>query len=306
MNIPESEGDSLTSVAPPAGPQRGGELPPLDPHARGPLVSLITVCRNAVQDLPVTLASVAAQDWPWREYLVIDGASRDGSVALLQRSCPPVDLWISEPDAGIADAFNKGLARCRGQWILLVNAGDWLSPGELTLAMQSVARNPEGVDFLFGDLIRHDATGKPRYRAAGDPDYASKIFWRMPDLNHPTVIFHRRIWETIGGFDPRWRLAMDYDWLLRAHRAGFRGRYLPDLVGHMPLGGVSQRYRRQALGECRRIALAQGGARLRVEATYWRRLLEGEARAWAESCLPAAWVLRLRQWCNPHCRGEPT
>src|SRR5688500_4225135 len=89
-----------------------------------PRISVITVCKNAQAGIERTLRSVAQQDYPALEYIVVDGASTDASVSIIERHRERIDRFASEPDRGIAHAFNKGIAASTGRWLLMLNAGD--------------------------------------------------------------------------------------------------------------------------------------------------------------------------------------
>lgn len=265
-------------------------------EARGPLVSIVTVALNRAATIERTIESVLGQSHRPIEYIVIDGGSSDGTVDVLRRYGARIAHWQSEPDGGISDAFNKGLARATGALIGLINADDWLAPDQIATGVAALERS--GAAFVFGDLVYHDAAGRGLFRIKGDPDYARAIERGMPDVNHPTLLARREVYDRIGGFDPALRCAMDYDWLLRAHRAGFRGVYEPALVGHMTLAGVSDERFRQAFGEVREIAIRHGQPSPVAWTLYGYRLLKGSARRTIERLLPAELHERMRRRVN--------
>ncbi len=117
-----------------------------------PLVSIITVCRNAAATLDACLQSVADQRYAPIEHIVIDGASTDGTAAILDRRRDRLAVVASEPDRGLYDAMNKGVARARGEFIIFLNADDtFTGPGALRDAMQEIGRQPDG-DVYYGTL----------------------------------------------------------------------------------------------------------------------------------------------------------
>ena len=238
-------------------------LPRLLPATAGrpthqPLVSVITICRNAATTLPACLASVRAQSYPWIEHLVIDCVSNDGTIDLLEQT-GGLCGWISEPDTGISDAFNKGLCLCRGAIVGILNADDEYLPDAVSLAVAALQDRPE-VDFVFGgcDFILDERVVLHRN---GDPHYARCIGRRMPVINHPTVFMLRKCYETVGLFRLDLRLAMDYDLLLRCHLAGKIGHALPQTLVRMALGGVSCQQTLSAHREAMRISIAHGRPR---------------------------------------------
>ncbi len=261
-----------------------------------PTLSVVTTVRNGIRTLGNTIDSVRAQAIPDLEYIVIDACSTDGTTDLLRASSDVITHWISEPDQGISDGFNKGITLSRGKYVTLLNADDWLSPGQLAKGIETLKES--GADFVFGDLIYHDAQGRPLHKVRGDAGYAARIAHRMPALNHPTVIVRRDAYERFGLFDLSLRLAMDYELLLRFHRAGCRGVYDPRMVGHMTLEGVSDTQSRRALAEVRDIAIRHGGWVPREWAYYVFRLVKGESRRFLERILPTVLFQRLRGGIN--------
>jgi GT2 family glycosyltransferase len=250
---------------------------------RRPRVTLITVTFNARRTLEQTIISIQPQTFTDLEHVVVDGGSDDGTVELLRARLRPQDYWISEPDLGISDAFNKGVALASGDLIQFVNGDDWLSPDQVAVAVRGL--DSTGADFVFGDVLFYRG-GRPDFRYVGEPNYAKAIRSRMPALNHATALVRRDAFERVGLFDLRYRCAMDYDWFLRLHLAGGRGVYLPDLVGHMNHDGISNTAYLRTFREVEAIAVAHGRnrhvARLerltRALKTSIGRQLQGPAR----------------------------
>jgi glycosyltransferase involved in cell wall biosynthesis len=239
------------------------------------LVSVVTTSLNSASTINRTLKSVEAQDYPSLEYIVIDGGSTDSTVDQLS-AAPNVDLLISEPDTGISDAFNKGISRSRGQYVMLVNSDDWLEPTHLSIAVATLERS--GADFVFGDLMFHFTDGSPAYIFAGDPTYVKKLSHTLPSINHPTVVCRRELFENFGLFDPTLRIAMDYEWFLRVTRGGGTGTYDKRLVSHMTLGGASIRSFRKSLGEVRDVSIDYGYPAALAWSRFVFRVLKRSAR----------------------------
>lgn len=241
---------------------------------RSPSVSVITVVRNGAATIDRTIDSVQRQSLEPVEHVVVDGGSTDGTRERVAARLRPQDFWISEPDRGISDAFNKGVALSTGRYLLFLNADDWAAPRQLKIAVACIERT--GADFVYGDLVFHEDSGA-RFLYRGEAEYGRAMKRRMPALNHPTALIRRDAFERIGLFDLRYRCAMDYDWFYRLHRAGGQGTYCPEIVAHMTLEGVSnRRFRRTAL-EVRDIAVANGRMRLLAEAEALLRIAKTTA-----------------------------
>jgi glycosyltransferase involved in cell wall biosynthesis len=224
-----------------------------------PEVTLITVTLNSVATLARTITSVQAQTFLSIEHVVVDGGSTDGTIELLKASLRPQDYWISEPDFGISDAMNKGVALARGSLVQFVHADDWLSRNQVEMAVNRLKRSEAA--FVFGDLIFYEG-GRPVFEFLGDPNYTRTIARRMPSLNHPTVLLRKACFARIGMFDLNYRCAMDYDWFLRLHRAGELGVYDPAIRGHMNHDGFSNTQFHRTLREVREISVKHGRALL--------------------------------------------
>jgi glycosyltransferase involved in cell wall biosynthesis len=220
-----------------------------------PVVSVVTVTLNGAATLERAVRSVQQQSFPSIEQIFVDGGSSDGTVRIIRRLARAHDFWISEPDRGISDAFNKGVALARGRYVQILNADDWLSPDQIERGV--AALRATGADFVFGDLIFYE-DGRPTFKYTGDPYYARVIHRRMPAISHPTVLAARNCFARIGMFDLAYRNAMDYDWLARLHRAGAWGAYSREIVGHMTHAGVSNRQFKRTIMDVKAIAIAHG------------------------------------------------
>jgi glycosyltransferase involved in cell wall biosynthesis len=271
------------------------------PPAEGPapLVSIVTVALNAGHTLPRALASVGAERGDLDlEHIVVDGGSMDGSQELIAAVLGPRDYWISEPDRGISDAFNKGIALARGRYIQIVNADDRLSPGQLAAGIQRLAGSDAA--FVFGDCLVHDGD-VPLYRYKGSADYAQQIGSRMHAINHPSMMVPWSSYARHGLFAPEWRYAMDYEWILRVTRAGGQGLYDPRITAHIGAGGVSDQRYRQAQHEVRDISIRYGRPRAEADLECWFQIAKMSTGRAVKRRLPLLHDL-LRARLNGHFR----
>jgi len=218
--------------------------PEFDPGFRPePLLSVVTICLNCRDALEQTMPSVLR--WPPSEveYIIIDGGSTDGTVELLEKYDSQLEYWVSEPDQGISDAFNKGISLCRGEIVGLLNAGDWYAPDALEAVRKDFAAQQESgvvcgrMQFWQGE--------KKAYCTDSEP----ALLFRDMSVAHPACFVRTRVYHALGGFDAGFRLAMDYELLLRffVHGIGFVKN--STVLTNMQHDGISEEQWRMALEE---------------------------------------------------------
>ena len=189
-----------------------------------PLVSVVTVCRNAAADLMHTAQSVLALSYPAVEYIIVDGASTDETRQLLPqleqqfaaagRHC----AWSSAPDAGIYDAMNKGAARCTGTWICFMNAGDSFAAPDV---LQRLLAAPIAADcgVVYGNVILRKAFGMIEMK----PKSLEYLEKKMAFCHQATLV--RTTLAQARPFDLRFRIAADFNFFHQYFRAGGRFHY---------------------------------------------------------------------------------
>ena len=208
-----------------------------------PALSIVTVTRNGAATIADCLASVRAQTLA-AQHVVIDGASSDGTLEIVSRFRSAATVVVSEPDRGIYDAMNKGIALCTGDVVGTLNADDGYAHDSV---LERVARLFEdgAVDACYGDLvyIRHGLDGRERtsrYWRAGPLTPGGFLRGWMPP--HPTFFVRRRCYEELGGYRLDMGSAADYELMLRfllAHQ--LHAAYLPEVLVKMRCGGASNR-----------------------------------------------------------------
>ncbi len=208
-------------------------------------ISIITITYNSAATLPRALESVRSQTYGDIEHIIVDGASTDGTkeliinyqLSILNSQSPKV-RWISEPDNGIYNALNKGIAMATGDVIGFLHSDDVLyspdSIGQIAAAFES-----SGADVVYGDLeYRHGDKVVRRWRSNAFCRGDLKYGWMPP---HPTVYVRREVYRQVGPYDEWFRISADYDMILRIFTAGYKTRYIPQVLVAMETGGASNR-----------------------------------------------------------------
>ena len=237
-----------------------------------PKVSIITVCLNSAKTIRDTIKSVESQAYDNIEYIIVDGGSQDGTVDIISESTA-VTKWISEPDKGISDAFNKGLSLASGEYIQIINSDDWLGENQIMIAVKCLEED-ETAGFVFGNIYLCAYDKKNKFFKPGDELYEKKIANRMPQVNHPTFLVRKMVYEQFGGFDEKYKIALDYEWLSRVTKQGVRGIYCPILTAYMRDGGISTKNLLQVLKESRKISLKNGYAKFGANWFFMQRLIK--------------------------------
>jgi len=237
-----------------------------------PLVSIITISRNSERTIRRTIESVLAQSYPRCEYIIVDGASTDGTISIIKEYGSKIAALISEPDSGISDAFNKGIKISKGTYVQFINADDILPPDKIAHSMKIFDVHPDAA-FVFGDIIKRSIDGREEI-VSGDPTYARSIRFVMNRVNHPTMVVKKELFDRFGYFKLQWKIAMDYDWILRIHNAGMHGVYSSNIVVITESGGISDSSRFLAFKECRNISIYHGINPILAHCYYWARIIK--------------------------------
>lgn len=199
------------------------------------------MCFNSAATISQTIASVASQSHPDIEHIVIDGQSTDSTMQIVLCS-PSIAKYVSEPDAGIYDAMNKGIQLCTGDVIGILNADDFYADNQVLKKIADTFKDAE-IDACYGDLLyvdQFDTAKTVRYwRSVPYLPGKFKMGW-MPA--HPTFFVRRALYERYDRFDLSYRLAADFELLFRfieKHRV--RTKYLPEILVKMRMGGATNK-----------------------------------------------------------------
>ena len=199
-----------------------------------PKITVITISYNSSATIEATLKSVTAQDYANMEYVVIDGGSTDGTQSIIDRYRERISFYVSEPDRGISDAFNKGIAHSTGDIIVCINSDDQLLPG----ALEKVAAYYDGETDIYSCdlLLLNTKTGEKRIQHPST-HFPLMPFFRRP--GHQGVFVTRQAYERLGGYNTSLHYTMDLDLLMRATSAGLRFKHVPVQVSVFRLGGAT-------------------------------------------------------------------
>lgn len=249
-----------------------------------PLVSVVTVVFNGKDFIERTLKNVLAQDYPNIEYIVIDGGSTDGTLEIVNQYQSKLAYFSSEPDTGIYDAMNKGIAVAKGAWINFMNAGDefWAADTISKSAVHMLESEVilfGGVEIHYPDFFRIENAGTP-----------SKL-WQGMQFCHQSAFISLR-YHRANPFNTLNKIAADLDFFYMAHQKGVKFKNLNQIVAHVITGGVSERSRVRALMAC---CSAICGSRLRplVRVYYGIRIADSMVRATAKVILPKTCIKKI-------------
>ena len=207
-----------------------------------PLVSIITVVYNGERYLEKTIQSAINQTYGNIEYIIIDAGSTDNTLNIIRKYEDSIDYWLSEPDEGISDAFNKGIALSSGDIIGIINADDWYELDTVRQVVEHIAKS--GADIVHGMLQYWNDQHKAELFEAKD-----SLLNKDMTVNHTTVFVSRMCYQRYGLFRKDFRYAMDYEWLLRAKVNGAIFSYIERCLANMRLGGLSDSRWQSALYE---------------------------------------------------------
>lgn len=207
-----------------------------------PKISVVTVSFNSAATIESTLASVAAQEKANFEHLVVDGGSSDGTVAIVERFREGIAHFVSEPDQGLYDAMNKGIAAATGDYVGFLNSDDvYAHPNVLSRIADALS---VGVwDAVHGDLVYVSQTDPGKVlRYWKSKPYVPGMFEAGWHPAHPTLFVRRSLLRELGGFSTNYRFHADFDLMVRLFIAKrISSIYLPEVLVRMRTGGHSNR-----------------------------------------------------------------
>jgi glycosyltransferase involved in cell wall biosynthesis len=205
-----------------------------------PLITVVTSTYNAENHFENLAVSIANQKYKNIEWIVIDGASTDGTLNLVEKYKRYIAHIVSEPDHGIYDAWNKALNKITGDWVIFLGADDcFASPFVLHLLIEKLNVNNLQTKLIYGKVLQYSTSSHRSQVLGGEWSFAKKNFNAVMTIPHPGVFYHSSLFLEHGGFNPKFKIAGDYEYLLRIINAGVKPIFYNYLLVHMGGGGIS-------------------------------------------------------------------
>jgi glycosyltransferase involved in cell wall biosynthesis len=200
-----------------------------------PKVSVITVVYNGANYIEQTIKSVINQDYKNLEYIIIDGGSTDGTQDIIKKYEENIAYWVSEKDSGIYNAMNKGWKKSTGDIIAILNADDYYLEGTITKVIKSF--NESKADIVYGNMTKLREIGEAPFFKEVEP--CIDIMEQTMGVFHPSTFVSRNVYEDLIGYNEKYKLSSDYDFLLRAYQKKYQFQYLNSSLSVFRIGGVS-------------------------------------------------------------------
>ena len=221
---------------------------------------MITIVRNGAATIERTIKSVLGQSYINIQYIVIDGGSTDGTVEIIKKYENKIDYWISEKDSGIYDGFNKGIEHANGKYICILNADDYFSPNAIDRLVEEIPVEvlESSLPIIHANMILIMASGQKINEFGHRKNAFEQRFSSMP-VNHPATFVPATVYQHIGKFDANFRIAGDYDFILRALNNNIEFIHIDETLVYMQIGGASSLRNAYTLSRERFLARVRNG-----------------------------------------------
>lgn len=214
-----------------------------------PTLSIITVNLNNREGLQRTIDSVVGQTFTDYEWIVIDGDSTDGSRELIEQYADHFAYWCSEPDKGIYNAMNKGIAHAKGEWLQFLNSGDWLYEDT---TLEKVFSKEYEADVLYGDLILRLKNDKIAYR--NYPDKLNIKFFYDHALGHQASFYNFSIFIN-NDYNENHKIVSDWEFTLKLYSENHKFYHIPIYIAVFTTDGISSTLEDENIKERKRVLL---------------------------------------------------
>lgn len=261
-------------------------------------ISIITICYNTEKTIERTIKSVLSQTFQEIEYVLVDGGSKDGTIEIVKKYEPLFEgrmKWKSEPDTGIYNAMNKGIERCTGELIGIVNSDDWLEPEAVSHICALAENTVNFKDCIFcGSLMFHYSDGSMQLMEADE----ERFLKGMPkgSLNHgayhPSMFVGRNVYNLIGVFDEKYRVKADFDFIERCYTGGVKFYFTKAVINNMSDGGASNRLNlKRRISDIKYSCEKKGYNSFRTH----REIVKYILKLFMKSLIPDSWMKSYRK-----------
>lgn len=197
-------------------------------------ISVITPAYNAAKFIEEVIGSVANQTYKDIEHIIVDGGSTDGTTAILQKH--PHLKWISEPDKGVYDAMNKGIAMATGDWLYFLGSDDTLySQDTFAFLNRKYAATFKGNDVVYGDVVYQED-----FRASYQHRFFNRYKFDVININHQAIFYHKSVFQTYGNFNLTYFVYGDWEMNMRLFfKKEVKTCYVPVIIANYSILGLS-------------------------------------------------------------------
>lgn len=222
-------------------------------NSNNPVLSIITVVYNGIATIEKTIQSVASQTYKNIEYIVVDGASKDGTLNIIKKYSQAISIWISEPDKGLYDAMNKGLALAKGKYVCFLNSGDTFYDAKTLEHIFSQFQ--EFPDIIYGETMIVDANGNEigtrRLKAPENLNW--KSFQDGMLVCHQSIFVNRNL---ATSYNLKYKISADFEWVLKALKRAQTIHNAHLYIARFLDGGINKKNIRRGLTERFKIMIA--------------------------------------------------
>lgn len=208
-------------------------------------ISIVSICFNNLEDLKTTIAHIDKQSQPPYEHIIIDGSTTSDIKNYLKETAhPPYRTWISEPDKGISDAWNKGILKAKGDIIHLQNSGDYYYDNQVLETVGATFETHPEITWLHGQYAQYKGDV---WVISGKPFDAAQTFKGFRTVGHPTMFVRKELYKKHGLFDLQYKIAMDFDFLMRIANEPFL--FIEKPIAVFTPGGLSNKHIKDSMNE---------------------------------------------------------
>lgn len=214
-------------------------------------ISIITSVYNNQQTIQDAIESVLSQTYSNIEYIIVDGGSTDGTVEIIRSYGDRITKFVTEPDKGIYDGLNKGIKMATGDVVAFLHSDDIYASNDILVKIRESFWSDD-IDGVYGDLVytpKNDTSKVLRYWKSQPFEMKMLKFGWMPA--HPTLFLKHSVYKQFGEFDLTFRIAADYDFMLRVLKSGINVNYCPEVLYKMRIGGESNKSIRNVIQKSR-------------------------------------------------------